>query len=129
MYQITLNMTGGSIDATTPFASILGPNGENKTTLEGLGWSFSSPTTSRITIGRPGSKQVQPLVNIMTHGINGGVVVSKAPTGTSSATHSAIQTYSSNNWTTLDIYSITNATVFCASSGSSTTIITFGLIS
>lgn len=129
-YQITLNMSGGIIDTGgTPIASVLGPNGENKATLEGLGWSFSCPTATRLTVGRPGSKQIQPLINIMTHGNNSGNVYSKSPTGQSTAGYSAIQTLSTGAWTTLDVYSINNTNTGCASSGTTTVIVTFGLIS
>jgi hypothetical protein len=134
MYQITLNTTGGNIDtAGTPIANVLGPNGENKTTLEGLGWVFSFPSNSRLTITRPGSKQVQPLVNIMVHGNTNGNVVSIPPVGRGStpqtSTVSAIQTLSTSNWTTLDLYGLTYDRAFYTSSGTSTCIITFGLIS
>jgi hypothetical protein len=134
MYQITLNTTGGNIDtAGTPIASVLGPNGENKTTLEGLGWVFNCPTNARLTITRPGSKQVQPLVNIMVHGVNNGNVYSIPPRGTSatpaSGTVASIQSLSSSNWTALDLYGLTSNGAFYTSSGTSTCIITFGLIS
>jgi hypothetical protein len=134
MYQITLNTTGGNIDtAGTPIANVLGPNGENKTTLEGLGWVFSCPSNSRLTITRPGSKQVQPLVNIMVHGNTNGNVVSIPPVGRSTIpqtnTVSAIQTLSTSNWTTLDLYGLVYDRAIYSSSAQSTCIITFGLIS
>ena len=130
MYQVTLNMSGGTIDTGgTPIASVLGPNGENKATLEGLGWTFSTPTTTRLTVGRPGSKQVQPLVNIMTHGNNAGNIYSRVPSGTSTGAFSAVQTLTTGNYTTLDIYAINNTNTGCVSSGATTVIVTFGLIS
>ena len=96
-------------------------------------WSFSFPTNARITITRPGSKQVQPLVNIMVHGVSAGSVYSIPPRGTSTiptaGTVSAIQTLSSSNFTTLDLYGLTYQGAYYASSGQSTCIITFGLIS
>jgi hypothetical protein len=129
-FQITLNMSGGIIDTGgTPIASVLGPNGENKTTLEGLGWTFSTPTSTRLTIGRPASKQAQPLVNIMTHGNNSGNIYSRVPSGMSTGAFSAVQTLSTGNYTTLDIYSINNTNTGCAPSGATTVIVTFGLIS
>jgi len=128
-YQITLNMSGGIIDiGGTPIASVLGPNGENKATLEGLGWSFSTPTSTRLTVGRPASSQVQPLINIMTHGNNSGNVFSKAPTGQSTGAFSAVQTLATGAYTTFDLYSISNTNTGCASSGPTTVIVTFGLI-
>jgi hypothetical protein len=128
-YQITLNMSGGIIDiGGTPIASVLGPNGENKATLEGLGWSFSTPTSTRLTVGRPASFQVQPLINIMTHGNNSGNVFSKAPTGQSTGAFSAVQTLATGAYTTFDLYSISNTNTGCASSGPTTVIVTFGLI-
>ena len=134
MYQITLNTTGGNIDtAGTPIASVLGPNGENKTTLEGLNWVFSCPSNSRLTITRPSGKQVQPLVNIMVHGVTSGVVVSVPPVGRGSIpqvnTVSSIQTIATSSWTTLDLYGLTYDRAIYSSSGQSTCIITFGLIS
>jgi len=129
-YQITLNMSGGIIDiGGTPIASVLGPNGENKTTLEGLGWSFSTPTSTRLTVGRPSSKRVQPIINIMTHGNNSGNVYSKAPTGQATSGYTAVQTLAAGAWTTLDIYSINNTNTGCAAAGSTTVTVTFGLIS
>jgi hypothetical protein len=128
-YQIILNMSGGIIDiGGTPIASVLGPNGENKATLEGLGWSFSTPTSTRLTVGRPASSQVQPLINIMTHGNNSGNVFSKAPTGQSTGAFSAVQTLTTGAYTTFDLYSISNTNTGCASSGPTTVIVTFGLI-
>jgi hypothetical protein len=128
-YQITLNMSGGIIDiGGTPISSVLGPNGENKATLEGLGWSFSTPTSTRLTVGRPASSQVQPLINIMTHGNNSGNVFSKAPTGQSTGAFSAVQTLTTGAYTTFDLYSISNTNTGCASSGPTTVIVTFGLI-
>jgi peptidoglycan DL-endopeptidase CwlO len=129
-YQITLNMSGGIIDiGGTPIASVLGPNGENKATLEGLGWSFSTPTSTRLTVGRPASSQVQPLINIMTHGNNSGNVFSKAPTGQSTGAFSAVQTLATGAYTTFDLYSISNTNTGCAASGATTVVVTFGLIS
>jgi hypothetical protein len=130
IYQLVLNMTGGSIDiGGTPIASVLGPNGENKATLEGLGWSFSTPTTSRLTIGRPVSTQTQPAVNIHTHGNNAGNVWTKSPSQNSTAGYSAAQTLSGGLFTTLDVYGINYVNTGCASSGATTVLITFGIIS
>ena len=128
-YQITLNMSGGIIDTGgTPIASVLGPNGENKATLEADGWSFACPTSTRLAVVRPTSKQVQPLVNIMTHGNNNNNVYSKSPAGQSTAGYTAIQTLATGAWTTLTIYSINNTNTGCASSGTTTVTVTFGLI-
>lgn len=129
-YQIVLNMASGVIDiGGTPIASVLGPNGENKTTLEGLGWTFNAPTTTRLTIGRPGSKQVQPLVNVTTHGNNANSVYTRVPSATSTTGFAAMQTVSGANYTTLDVTSINNTNTGCASSGATTVVVTFGLIS
>ena len=130
MYQIVLNMSSGIIDTGgTPIASVLGPNGENKATLEGLGWSFSTPTATRLTVGRPASKQVQPLINIMTHGNNSGNVYSRVPSGLSPGAFAAIQTLTTGNYTTLDVYAINNTNTGCAPAGATTVLTTFGLIS
>jgi hypothetical protein len=129
-YQIVLNMASGVIDiGGTPIASVLGPNGENKATLEGLGWTFNTPTSTRLTVGRPGSKQIQPLINIMTHGNNAGNIYSRVPSGTSTGAFSAVQTLATGNYTTLDIYAINNTNTGCVSSGATTVMVTFGLIS
>ena len=129
MYQVTLNMSGGIIDiGGTPIASVLGPNGENSGSLSALGWSFTCPTSTRLTVGRPSSFQVQPIVNIMTHGNNAGNVYSKAPSGQATAGYTAVQTLASSAWTTLDVYSINNTNTGCAL-GTTTVIVTFGLIS
>jgi hypothetical protein len=123
-------MQGGIIDiGGTPIASVLGPNGENKATLEGLGWSFSTPTSTRLTVGRPSSSRIQPLINIMTHGNNSGNVYSKAPTGQATSGYTAVQTLATGTWTTLDIYSINNTNTGCAAVGATTVTVTFGLIS
>ena len=130
IYQITLNMSGGIIDiGGTPIASVLGPNGENKATLEGLGWSFSTPTSTRLTVGRPGSSQIQPIVNIMTHGNNAGSVYTRVPSATSTTGFAAMQTLSGANYTTLDVTSINNTNTGCTPGGATTVVVTFGLIS
>jgi hypothetical protein len=130
IYQLVLNMTGGGIDiGGTSIASVLGPNGENKATLEGLGWSFSTPTTSRLTIGRPVGTQIQPAVNIHTHGNNAGNVWTKSPSQNSTAGYAAAQTLSGGLFTTLDVYGITYVNTGCASSGATTVLVTFGIIS
>jgi hypothetical protein len=129
-YLITINMSAGAIDTGgTPIASVVGPNGENKTTLEGLGWSFTCPTTSRLTVLRPSSKQVLPLINVMTHGNNSGNIYSKAPTGQSTGAFSVVQTLATGSYTTFDLYSISSTNTGCASSGTTTVGVTFGLIS
>lgn len=130
MYQITINMSGGIIDTGgTSIASVLGPNGENKATLEGLGWSFSCPTATRFTVSRPGYLQNQLLVNIMTHGNNLGNIYSRVPSGLSPGAFAAIQTLTTGNYTTLDVYAINNTNTGCAPAGATTVLITFGLIS
>ena len=130
MYQVQILFSGGVIDTATNggIGTVIGPNGENESTLETAGWNFNCPTTSRLTVGRPSGLQVQPLVDILTHGQNGVNVVTKAPNGTSSAAYSAIQTLSSGNWTQLDVYSLNNTNTGVATSGASSVWVTFGLI-
>jgi hypothetical protein len=65
----------------------------------------------------------------MTHGNNSGNVYSKAPTGQSTGAFSAVQTLATGAYTTFDLYSISNTNTGCASSGPTTVIVTFGLIS
>jgi len=134
MFQVEILFSGGIIDTATNngIGAVVGPNGENQATLTAAGWSFSCPTTSRITIGRPSGKRVQPLVDILTHGqtSSGGTnVVTKAPNGISSAAYSAIQTYTGGAFTTLDIYSLNNANTGVANSSTASCWVTFGLIS
>ena len=131
MYQVEILFVGGAIDTATNggIGTVIGPNGENESTLETADWSFNCPTTSRLTVGRPPGLRVQPLVDILTHGNNSGNVVTKAPNGTSSAAYSAIQTLSGASWTQLDVYSITPANTGVVTSGASSCWVTFGLIS
>ena len=116
------------MDALTS-ATALGPNGENKTTLEGLGWVFTKVDGTTLSISRPAGLQVQPLVNIMTHGVNGTSVWSKAPTGVNTSSMSALQTTSGGAFTTLTIYGLNSSNTGLVSSGSTTLTITFGLVS
>ena len=129
-YQITLNMSGGIIDiGGTPIASVLGPNGEDKATLEGLGWSFSTPTSTRLTVGRPSSLGVQPIIDINTHAVTAaGNVVTSAVNGKSITALASFQTLSSGTYTTLEMWGLGYVTTGGASSGTATTTVTFGLI-
>jgi hypothetical protein len=121
-------MSGGSTDATTPITSVLGPNGENKATLEAEGWSFTIPTTNRLQIGRPSGLQSQPIVNIMTHGVNGTEVLSKSPNGTSTTGPTSVfQQYSGGNWTGMIIYGVSSTNTGAAAAGNTNVIITFGI--
>jgi hypothetical protein len=130
MYQVVLNIIGGAIDtAGTPIASVTGPDGENKATLEAAGWSFNCPTAARLDIGRPSAKQVQPLFNMMTHGNNDGNVLSRVPSATSTAGYSAYQTLSGAAFVSASFYGLTAANTGFKASGTTTLSITFGLIS
>ena len=131
IYQVTLNMSAGNIDtAGTPIASVLGPNGENKTSLEADGWSFST-TTNRLTVGRPTGFQVRPLIGIMAHGYkssNGGYW-SKPATGiATNQALAAIQNYSGGYFTGLDLYGVTSSTTGAEATGTTQVIITFEMI-
>jgi hypothetical protein len=129
-YQVTLNMTGGTINTGgTPIPSVLGPNGESKATLEAAGWSFTCPSNSRLTIGRPTGLQVQPAVNVQTHGDNAGSVYIRVPSATNTSGFAAMQTLSGGAYTTLDVTTINNTNTGCASSGATTVVVTFGVIS
>jgi hypothetical protein len=129
IYQITVNMNGGSIDPTTPIASVLGPNGENIAALTGSGWSFSYATPNTINIGRPTGFQVQPLVNIQTHGNNAGQVFTKAPSSNATTGYATMQTLSGGAFVSASVTSITTANTGCAPGGTTTVWLTFGLIS
>ena len=82
-----------------------------------------------MSIGRPAGLQVQPLVNIMTHGVNGTSVWSKSPTGVNISSLAALQTTSSGAYTTLTLYGLNSANTGLIGTGSTTLTITFGLIS
>ena len=134
MYQVEILFSGGAIDTATNagIGTVVGPNGENQATLAAAGWVFTCPTTSRITITRPSGKRVQPLTAILTNGqtsSGGAQVITKAPNGISSAAYSAIQTYSGGAFTTLDIYSLNNASTGVSLSSTASCWVTFGLIS
>ena len=131
MFQVEILFDGGVIKTATNggIGTVIGPNGENESTLETAGWSFSCPTTSRITIGRPSGFRAQPLVDILTHGNNGTDVWTKAPTAVLSTSFSARQTYTGGEFTTLDIYQITPANTGTATSGTASCWVTLGLIS
>ena len=116
------------MDAITS-ATASGPNGESKATLEGLGWVFTKVADTTLSITRPAGLRVQPLVNIMTHGVNGTSVWSKSPTGVSTLSMSALQTTSSGEFTTLTLYGLNSSNTGIVAAGSTTLTITFGLIS
>jgi hypothetical protein len=126
-YQVVLNMTGGAVDTITPINSVLGPNGENKTQLESLGWTFVMSGVNRFKLTRPTNLQSQPIVNIMTHGINGTSVASKSLNGTSTLQHTAFQTFTGGNWSEMEMWGITSSNTGAANSGNTTLIITFGI--
>ena len=91
--------------------------------------SFTRNDGTTLHIDRPVGLQEQPLINITTHGINGNNVWTKSPSGLSSAYYSALQTYSGNKFTGLTIYGLNATNTGIATSGATTMIITFGLIS
>ena len=112
----------------TGLVSALGPNGENLSTLQTAGWVFTKVDGTTLTITRPSGLQAQPLVNIMTHGVNGSTIWSKSPTGVANTSLSAMQTLSSGNFTTLTLYGLNSANTGLVSSGATTLTITFGLL-
>jgi hypothetical protein len=128
MYQLTLSYTSNVMDAITS-ATASGPNGESKATLEGLGWVFTKVDGTTLSITRPAGLRVQPLVNVMTHGVNATSVWSKSPTAVNTSGLSALQTLSSGAYTTLTLYSLNSTNTGLVAAGSTTLIITFGLIS
>ena len=113
----------------TGLVSAIGPNGENLSTLQTAVWVFTKVDGTTLSVTRPSGLQVQPLVNIMTHGVNGTSVWSKAPTGLSNSQFAALQTLSSGNYTTLTIYGLNSTNTGLVSSGNTTITITFGLLS
>ena len=113
----------------TGLVSATGPLGENLATLQSAGWVFTRVDGATFQITRPSGLQTQPLVNIQTHGINGGNVITKTPSGVSSGAYSAIQTYSSSLFTGVTLYFLNAANTGIAGSSATNLIITFGLIS
>jgi len=131
MYELTFNFGTTSNTIDSPFSyTVLGPNGENETTLTSSGWAFARVDATTISIGRPTSKQTQPLVNVMTHGkdVNGDWW-SKSPTAVNISGLAAKQTYSSGKFTTLTVYGINGANTGLYNAGITQGKITFGLIS
>jgi hypothetical protein len=128
MYQLTLSYTSNVMDAITS-ATALGPNGESKATLESAGWIFTKVDGTTLSITRPSGLRVQPLVNVMTHGVNGTSVWSKSPTAVNTSGLSALQTLSGGAYTTLTLYSLNSSNTGILAGGATTLIITFGLVS
>jgi hypothetical protein len=128
MYQLTLTYTSNVMDALTS-ATALGPNGENKSTLESTGWVFTKVDGTTLSISRPAGYRTQPIVNIMTHGVNSTDVWSKAPTAVNTSGQYAKQTLSGGEWTTLILGGLNSQNTGLVSSGNTTLTITFGLIS
>jgi hypothetical protein len=132
MYQVEVLLVGNVIDVATNngIGTVIGPNGENQSTLTTAGWSFTCSTTNaRCEITRPGAKQVQPLVNILTHGkASGTTVYTKAPNATAATSYTAVQTLSGASFTGLTVYGITSANTGAAVAGATSCWITFGLI-
>ena len=117
------------MDAFGGSQTAVGPNGESLAQLITAGWSFTKVDGTTLSIGRPAGLQVQPLVNIMTHGVNSTSVWSKSPTGVNTSSLSALQTISGGAFTTLTFYGLNSSNTGLVSSGSTTLTITFGLIS
>ena len=114
---------------TLTSATAVGPNGESYSGLTSAGWVFTKVDGTTLSITRPAGLQVQPLVNIMTHGVNGTSVWSKSPTGVSTGSLSALQTTSSGAYTTLTLYGLNSSNTGLVAAGTTTLTITFGLIS
>ena len=131
MYELTFNFGSTNNLIDTPFVyTVLGPNGENETTLTSAGWSFTRVDGNTISIGRPSSKQIQPLVNIMSHGKDGGGDWwSKAPTAVNTSGLAAKQTYSAGKFTTLTVYGLNASNTGLYGTGITQGKITFGLVS
>ena len=129
MYQLTITYTSNVMDAFGGSQTAVGPNGESLAQLITAGWSFTKVDGTTLSIGRPAGLQVQPLVNIMTHGVNSTSVWSKSPTGVNTSSLSALQTISGGAFTTLTFYGLNSSNTGLVSSGSTTLTITFGLIS
>jgi hypothetical protein len=129
MYQLTITYTSNIMDAFGGSQTAVGPNGESLAQLITAGWSFTKVDGTTLSIGRPSGLQVQPLVNIMTHGVNSTSVWSKSPTGVNTSSLSALQTISGGAFTTLTLYGLNSSNTGLVSSGSTTLTITFGLIS
>jgi hypothetical protein len=129
MYQINLSYTSNVMDDFPSSHTALGPNGENLATLQSAGWVFTKVAGTTLSIIRPSGLQVQPLVNIMTHGANSTEVWSKSPTAVNTSGQYAKQTLSSGEWTTLTLGGLNSANTGLVGVGNTTLTITFGLIS
>ena len=129
MYQINLSYTSGVMDDFPGSHTALGPNGENLSSLQSDGWVFSKIAGTTLSITRPAGSQVQPLINIMTHGKNGNSYWSKSPTATAGTGFGAEQTVSGANFTTLTLTGLNNGNTGLVSAGTTMLTITFGLIS
>ena len=128
MYQLTLTYTSGVMDALTT-ATAIGPNGESYSGLTSAGWVFTKVDGTTLSIGRPAGYRVQPIVNIMTHGVNSTEVWSKSPTAVNTSGQYAKQTLSSGEWTTLTLGGLSSGNTGLVAAGNTTLTITFGLIS
>jgi len=127
-YQVSSETHGGLIVSVG--LTVTGPNGENLATLQSQGWNFTTGG-SQITVTRPSSSNAsRPFVDIVTHGRNAGNVFTKSPTGTSTVTYTAVQTFNTSSliYTELDVYGITPANAGYATSGTGSITLTFGEI-
>ena len=130
MYQVTVSYSANVMDGfPSGLVSAVGPNGENLSALQTAGWVFTRVDGTTLQISRPSGSQAQPLVNILTHGLNSGNIWTKAPSGISSASYSALQTYSGGLYTSLTVYGLNSSFTGIAGSGTTNLTITFGLIS
>jgi hypothetical protein len=110
MYTFFININSGAIDTTTPVASAAGPNNENFTALQALGWSVTA-TASTVTFTRGTLlRNAYPAVNPMSHGINGVNVLASHPYQTTTITTTVFETIDgSNNFQTLTFYNLVQA--------------------
>jgi hypothetical protein len=110
MYTFFININSGAIDTTTPVASAAGPNNENFTALQALGWSVTA-TASTVTFTRGTLlRNAYPAVNPMSHGINGVNVLARHPYQTTTITTTVFETIDgSNNFQTLTFYNLVQA--------------------
>ena len=129
MYQINLAYTSNAMDDFPGTHSALGPNGETITQLITAGWGFIKLSTQSLSITRPAGLQVQPLINIMTHGKNSTSYISKSPSASTTGGYAAEQVISGSTFTTLNLTGLSNSNTGVATSGASILTITFGLIS
>jgi hypothetical protein len=121
VYKMVVNLTTGSVNTTTPVASITAPDGSSiyDGTTFSAGWNATRSTNS-ITVTHPLGLLV---VNPCTHGVTAtNTIVTRSFTGTTAGTFSCIQ---ASNLSSVTFNTITGAQTGAATTGNTTVTISF----